>query len=218
MPFNPLPYDPDALEPFISREIMDLHYGRHHAGYHQALQEMVTRLNLNSRQNIQWILRNLDAFPEEARMVLRNQGGGHYNHELFWNCMKRNGGGRPIDELGNAISEAFGSYEDFQKLFIQHSMSVFGSGWCWLSLTPDLKLHIETTPNQDNPLMHGHTPIFGVDLWEHAYYLQYQNRRNDYLDAFFKIINWDFICERYRKLIAEISTSHPITQRPVSTR
>ncbi len=207
IPFSPLPYDPDALEPFISKEIMDLHYGRHHAGYHRVLQDAVARLNLTSRQTLESILRNLDSYPEEIRLTLRNHGGGHYNHDLFWRCMKRNGGGRPIDELGIAIDQAFGNYEQFQKEFTERSISLFGSGWCWLSLTQDQKIIIDTTPNQDNPLMQGQTPIFGIDLWEHAYYLQYQNRRADYIDSFFKIINWDFICDRYRKLTSSPSST-----------
>jgi Fe-Mn family superoxide dismutase len=212
IPFDPLPYDPDALEPFISKEIMDLHYGRHHAGYHRQLQDAVTKLNLTTRHSIESILRNLDSYPEDLRTTLRNHGGGHYNHNLFWHCMKRNGGGRPIDELGNAINEAFGNYEAFQKEFTANSLSLFGSGWCWLSLSQDKTLLIETTPNQDNPLMQGKTPIFGIDLWEHAYYLQYQNRRADYIEVFFKIINWDYICDRYRNLIAStITTQSPLT-------
>jgi Fe-Mn family superoxide dismutase len=211
VPFPPLPYDPDALEHFISRQIIDLHYGRHHASYHKKFQEAVDQLNLKSSTSIESILRNIDTYPEDIRLTLRNQGGGHYNHNLYWKCMKRNGGGRPIDELGNAINQAFGNYESFVDQFTKISLSVFGSGWCWLCLTQDQTITIETTPNQDNPIMQGRIPIFGIDLWEHAYYLQYHHRRADYIDSFFKIINWDYICDRYRKITTSSSTTSPLT-------
>jgi len=191
----PLGYDYDALEPHIDAETMKIHHDKHHAAYVAKLNTAVAAAPGLEKKSIEEILKALDAAPEAVRKDLRNQGGGHYNHTLFWQMLKK-GGGKPSGELAKAIDATFGSLDKWQEQFSDAAMKVFGSGWAWLVLR-DGKLAIESTPNQDNPISTGGLPVFGVDVWEHAYYLKYQNRRADYLKALPNVINWDFVSARY---------------------
>ncbi len=191
----PLPYAEDALEPAIDARTMGIHHSKHHAGYTNKLNAAIEGSDLVGK-SIEDILANLDAAPEDIRGALRNNGGGYVNHSLFWQIMSPYGTGEPKGELGSAIESAFGSYSDFKLAFSAAATSVFGSGWAWL-VTEGGALSIRRTANQDSPLMQGLTPILGIDVWEHAYYLQYQNRRADYIAAFFNIIHWDKVAELY---------------------
>ncbi|MBA4149689.1 MAG: superoxide dismutase [Verrucomicrobia bacterium] len=194
----PLPYAFDALAPHIDAATMEIHHGKHHAAYVKNLNDAVTEVPSLSRLSIEEIIRNLDKVPEKVRTKVRNNGGGHLNHALFWQMMKKNGGGEPKGELADAIQKSFGSYENFQERLSDAGAKQFGSGWAWLVLDGrDLK--VESTPNQDNPLSQGKIPLLGIDVWEHAYYLKYQNRRADYISAFYNVINWDFVAERYKQ-------------------
>ena len=192
----PLPYPFDALEPYIDKTTMEIHHDKHHGGY-------VTNLNkaLEGQPNLQslsidQLMAKIDTVPENIRTAVRNNGGGHWNHSLFWKIMKKGGGGEPKGDLAQAIKSAFGSFADFKTKFAAAGMGRFGSGWAWLVIK-DGKLAIESTPNQDNPLMSGTKAVFGVDVWEHAYYLKYQNRRADYLEAWWNVANWDAIADNY---------------------
>jgi Fe-Mn family superoxide dismutase len=195
----PLGYDYDALEPFIDAETMKIHHDKHHAAYVAKLNEAVAGVPGLEKKSIEDILINLSAVPESARTAVRNQGGGHANHALFWQTLKKNENGKPAGELAKAIDTAFGGFDKFQEKFAGDAAKVFGSGWAWL-LWKDKKLVIETTANQDSPLSSGAVPLLGVDVWEHAYYLKYQNRRPEYLKAFQNVINWDFVSDRYSKV------------------
>ncbi|RKD17228.1 superoxide dismutase [Pelobium manganitolerans] len=190
-----LPYASDALEPHIDKATMEIHHGKHHAAYVNNLNKALEGKDDSS--SIEEICKNVSKYPA----AVRNNGGGHFNHSLFWTVMKPNGGGEPTGELADAINSAFGSFEDFKKKFADAGATRFGSGWAWLIVDADGKLAVTSTPNQDNPLMDvaevQGTPILGVDVWEHAYYLNYQNRRPDYLAAFFNTINWDEVAKRY---------------------
>jgi Fe-Mn family superoxide dismutase len=192
----PLGYDYDALEPFIDAETMKLHHDKHHAAYVSKLNQAVAKLPGFERKPIEEVLANLDALPEEVRSDVRNQGGGHANHTLFWQMLKRNETARPTGALAKAIEKSFGSYDDFWGQFSGAAGRVFGSGWAWLAWRDD-KLAVETTPNQDSPLMTGATPLLGIDVWEHAYYLRYQDRRAEYVDAFQQVIHWPWVAERF---------------------
>ncbi|MBE9600598.1 superoxide dismutase [Pedobacter sp. MC2016-24] len=193
-----LPYATDALEPHIDKQTMEIHHGKHHQAY-------VTNLNKalegkpEANQSIEEIVKNISKFPA----AVRNNGGGHYNHSLFWEVIGPNKGGEPKGELANAINAAFGSFADFKTKFAEAGATRFGSGWAWLSVGADKKLVVSSTPNQDNPLMDiaevKGTPILGMDVWEHAYYLKYQNRRPDYISAFWNVVNWDAVAERFKK-------------------
>lgn len=192
-----LPYATDALEPHIDKQTMEIHHGKHHQAY-------VTNLNKalegkpEAGQSIDEIIKNISKFPP----AVRNNGGGHFNHSLFWEVIGPNKGGEPKGELADAINAAFGSFADFKTKFAEAGATRFGSGWAWLSVGPDKKLVVSSTPNQDNPLMDiaevKGTPILGMDVWEHAYYLKYQNRRPDYIAAFWNVINWDAVAERFK--------------------
>lgn len=192
-----LPYAYDALEPHIDARTMEIHHGKHHAGYTNNLNAAVENTDL-ANNSIEEILKNLDL----NNAAIRNNGGGFYNHTLFWNSMSPNGGGLPSGDLANAINETFGSFDSFKEQFSKAAATRFGSGWAWLCSTQG-KLSICSSSNQDNPLMPsigcGGTPILGIDVWEHAYYLNYQNRRPDYVAAFFNVINWDEVSSRYEK-------------------
>ena len=188
-----LPYGFDALEPNIDARTMEIHYTKHHNGY-------VTKLNAALEGTgidmpIESLVADLSAVPEDKRMAVRNNGGGHANHSLFWSIMCPKGGGEPTGALAAAIDETFGSFAAFQEAFSNAAATRFGSGWAWLSVDNG-KLIVESTANQDNPLMEGRTPVLGLDVWEHAYYLNYQNRRPDYISAFFNVVNWDAVAER----------------------
>lgn len=193
-----LPYATDALEPHIDKQTMEIHHGKHHQAY-------VTNLNKalegkpEASQSIEEIVKNISKFPA----AVRNNGGGHFNHSLFWEVIGPNKGGEPTGELADAINAAFGSFADFKTKFADAGATRFGSGWAWLSVGADQKLVVSSTPNQDNPLMDiaevKGTPILGMDVWEHAYYLKYQNRRPDYIAAFWSVVNWDAVAERFKK-------------------
>ena len=196
-----LPYATDALEPHIDKQTMEIHHGKHHQAY-------VTNLNKalegkpEATQSLDEIIKNIDKFPA----AVRNNGGGHYNHSLFWEVIGANKGGEPTGELAEAINAAFGSFADFKTKFAEAGATRFGSGWAWLSVGEDKKLVVSSTPNQDNPLMNvaevKGTPILGMDVWEHAYYLKYQNRRPDYIAAFWNVVNWDAVADRFKKATA----------------
>ena len=191
-----LDYAHDALEPHIDAKTMEIHHGKHHNGYTTKLNNAIEGTDLDGK-SIEDILHNLDV----SNTAVRNNGGGFYNHSLFWDVMGPNGGGNPSGELSNAINEAFGSYDGFKEAFTKAATTQFGSGWAWLLVGSDGKLHVSSTPNQDNPLMDvadvKGTPILGLDVWEHAYYLKYQNKRPDYVNAFFNVINWEEVAKRY---------------------
>lgn len=194
-----LPYAFDALEPHIDAKTMEIHHGKHHAGYVAKLNAAIEGTDLASK-SIEDLISNLSSVDEAKRGAVRNNGGGHYNHTLFWQILSPNGGGEPSGELAEAINSAFGSFADFKQKFSDAAATRFGSGWAWLCVKNG-KLCVCSTPNQDNPLMDiaecPGTPIAGLDVWEHAYYLNYQNRRPDYIAAFFNVINWDKVAELY---------------------
>ncbi len=192
-----LPYAHDALEPHIDARTMEIHHGKHHAGYTSKLNAAIEGTDMEGK-SIEELLAN-----HTDNNAIRNNGGGYYNHDLFWQIMSPSGGGEPSGELGEAIDSAFGSFENFKKKFSDAAAGQFGSGWAWLCVHPGGKLEVCSTPNQDNPLMPkagcGGKPILGLDVWEHAYYLNYQNRRPDYISAFWNVVNWDEVSSRYAK-------------------
>jgi len=189
----PLPYDPAALEPHINARTMEIHHGKHHAAYVANLNAALEGHPDLQKLRLEDLLLRLDRLPESIRMAVRNNGGGHANHSLFWRVMNARGGGAPAGDLAGAIQRDFGSFETMKKRFSQAAATRFGSGWAWLAVR-DGKLEVLSTPNQDTPLMDGARPILGLDVWEHAYYLDYQNRRPDYLAAVIdKLVNWDFV-------------------------
>jgi len=191
-----LPYAHDALTPHIDARTMEIHHGKHHAGYTKKLNAAIEGTDLEGK-SIEDILANLDM----SNGGVRNNGGGFYNHSLFWSVMSPNGGGAPSGAVADAINEAYGSYDEFKSTFAKAAGTRFGSGWAWLCVHPGGKVEVCSTPNQDNSLMPGvgcgGTPILGLDVWEHAYYLNYQNRRPDYVQAFFNVINWEEVNRRY---------------------
>ena len=193
-----LKYSFDALEPHIDTKTMQIHHGKHHAGYTNNLNNAIKGTDLET-MSIETILAELDL----NNAAVRNNGGGFFNHSLFWNVMSPNGGGVPSGDLASAINDSFGSFDEFKSTFSKAAGTRFGSGWAWLCVHPGGKLEVCSTPNQDNPLMKGigcgGQPILGLDVWEHAYYLNYQNRRPDYIFGFFNVINWDFVSELYSK-------------------
>lgn len=191
-----LPYAFDALEPHIDARTMEIHHDKHHAAYVTNLNKAIEGTDLGN-QSIEELVSKIDSVPENIRTAVRNNGGGHANHSLFWTIMAPGAGGAPSGELAQAIESEIGGFDAFKEKFTQAAMTRFGSGWAWLSLGGDKKLLVESTPNQDSPLMIGHTPILGIDVWEHAYYLNYQNRRPDYVAAFFNVIDWSAVANRY---------------------
>jgi Fe-Mn family superoxide dismutase len=193
----PLPYDYAALEPFIDEATMKLHHDKHHATYVTNLNAAIEKHPDLAKHTPDDLIKNLNSIPEDIRGVVRNSGGGHVNHTMFWAIMKPNGGGEPTGKIAEQITKDFGSFEDFKKLFNETTAKQFGSGWGWLVY--DGKLKIVTTPNQDNPLASGHYPILGNDVWEHAYYLKYNNRRPEYLAAWWNVVNWDEINKRFEE-------------------
>jgi len=194
----PLAYDYGALEPYIDTETMHLHHDKHHAAYVRNLNAALADHPDIAKQPVEELVKHLDRVPEAVRTAVRNNGGGHANHSFFWQAMQPHAPGQPKTELAKAIDAKFGSFSTFQEQFNKAALSVFGSGWAWLSLDDNKQLAIETTPNQDSPWMAGRTPVLGIDVWEHAYYLKYQNVRADYIAAFYKVISWDFANEQYR--------------------
>ena len=194
----PLGYDYDALEPYIDAETMKLHHDKHHAAYVSKLNAAVAEAPGLEKKTIREILTSLDTAPEAVRAALRNHGGGHANHTLFWKTLKKNENGKPVGELATAIDKTFGNFGKFQDAFGAAALKVFGSGWAWLVLR-DTALAIETSANQDTPISTGGIPLLALDVWEHAYYLKYQNRRADYIKAFQSVIDWDFVSGRFAK-------------------
>ena len=190
-----LPFAYDALEPHIDARTMEIHHGKHHNGYVTKVNAALEGSDLGEN-SIENLIADLNSVPEAARGAVRNNGGGHANHSLFWSVMSPEGGGEPTGELADAINSEFGSFDGFKEKFAAAAGTRFGSGWAWLSVDNG-KLVVESTPNQDNPLMDGRTPILGLDVWEHAYYLHYQNRRPDYVGAFFNVIDWNAVAARY---------------------
>lgn len=193
----PLPYAEDALEPHIDARTMSIHHDKHHAGYTNNLNAALEGHADLAGKSIEALLGDLNAVPESIRMAVRNNGGGYANHSLFWEIMGPNGGGEPTGELAKAIDSTFGSFAAFKEQFAKAAATRFGSGWAWLYVDGKGKLAISSTPNQDTPLMDGNTPILGLDVWEHAYYLNYQNRRPDYISAWWNVVNWDAVAARY---------------------
>ncbi len=193
----PLPYAFDALEPHIDAKTMEIHHGKHHQAYVNNLNAALEKAPELQNKSLDELLKNLNAAPEAVRTAIRNNGGGHWNHTMFWQIMAPNAGGNPSGALGDAITKAFGGFDKFKEQLNAAGVARFGSGWAWLIVERGGGLKIESTPNQDNPLMEGKTAILGVDVWEHAYYLKYQNRRPDYLAAWWNVANWKEIGKRF---------------------
>lgn len=191
-----LPYPEDALEPHIDATTMNIHRTKHHQTYVTNLNNAVAGTEWENK-SIEEILRNIDKVPADKKTAIVNNGGGHHNHSLFWKILSPQGGGQPSGELASAINAKFGSFDEFKNKVNQAGATRFGSGWAWLVVKSDGSLDVYSTANQDSPLMQGDTPIFGVDVWEHAYYLKYQNRRPDYVAAFWNVVNWDEVARRY---------------------
>ncbi|MBZ9533089.1 superoxide dismutase [Cytobacillus oceanisediminis] len=191
-----LPYAYDALEPHIDKETMNIHHTKHHNTYVTNLNNALEGNEALLSKTVEELVSNLDAVPEAARTAVRNNGGGHANHSLFWEVISPNGGDQPTGDLAAAIDSKFGSFENFKEEFSKAATTRFGSGWAWLVVNNG-ELEVTSTPNQDNPLMEGKTPVLGLDVWEHAYYLNYQNRRPEYISAFFNVINWDEVAKRF---------------------
>src|SRR5271169_3695775 len=193
----PLPYAPDALEPHIDKMTMEIHHGKHHAAYVTNLNKALESAPDLAGKSVEELLAdNCAIVPESIRTAVRNNGGGHINHSMFWKIMKAGGGGAPVGNVAAAIQSTFGSFDDFKTKFNQAATTRFGSGWAWLFFK-DGKLTLESLPNQDSPIMTGGKPVMGLDVWEHAYYLKYQNRRPEYIEAWWNVVNWDQIAENF---------------------
>ena len=192
----PLPYAYNALEPHIDEQTMHLHHDKHHAAYVTKLNGAVEKHPDLQKKSPEELIRNISSLPEDIRGVVRNNGGGHVNHTMFWQIMGPNKGGAPSGAIADAINKAFGGFDAFKEKFEAAGVNQFGSGWAWLVRTKSGEFQVKSTPNQDNPMMNGEFPVFGNDVWEHAYYLKYQNRRPDYLKAWWNVVNWDEINKR----------------------
>lgn len=192
-----LPYSFDALEPHIDARTMEIHHDKHHAGYIAKVNAALEGTDLEDK-TIEEVIANIDAVPSDKRLAVRNNGGGHANHSLFWTILSPDGGGEPTGELAEAINSSFGSFDAFKEAFAAAAATRFGSGWAWLVVESG-ELKVESTANQDSPLMDGKTPILGLDVWEHAYYLNYQNKRPDYIAAFWNIVNWEEVARRFNE-------------------
>ena len=203
MSFNvpDLRYAFEALEPFIDAETMRIHHDKHHGAYVANLNKAVDGTEY-SVWSIEALVRDWAKLPGEIKTTIRNNGGGHYNHSLFWDTMSPAAGGNPSGSFASAIDRELGGFDAFKSELIKAALARFGSGWSWLSLDPNKKLIVESTPNQDNPLSENRFPILGIDVWEHAYYLKYQNRRADYLEAFFSVVDWKAVSLRYEKAMS----------------
>ena len=200
MSFTPpsLPYDPAALEPHIDKQTMEIHHGKHHQAYVNNLNAALEKHPDLQSKSAEDLIKHLSAVPEDIRTAVRNNGGGHVNHTMFWQIMAPNAGGAPTGAIADAINSSFGSFDSFKEQFAKAGVGRFGSGWAWV-IDSGGKLAIESTPNQDNPMMDGKKPVFGIDVWEHAYYLKYQNRRPDYITAWWNVVNWAEINKRLAK-------------------
>lgn len=194
-----LPYDYNALEPHIDAKTMEIHHTKHHQGYVNKLNDALEKHPGLKNKSVEELLKDLNSIPQDIRTAVRNNGGGHANHTLFWPCMSPSGGGSPRGEIADAINKKFGSFEKFKEQFSAEAAGRFGSGWAWLCVDSGRDLVLTSTPNQDSPLSEGLTPILGLDVWEHAYYLNYQNRRPDYINAWWNVVNWDQVSKNYSR-------------------
>lgn len=192
-----LPYSFDALEPHIDAKTMEIHHDKHHAAYVTKVNDALAGTDMEG-QPIEMVLSNIELLPEGVQTAVQNNGGGHANHTLFWSILSPDGGGEPSGALADALNDTFGGFDAFKEKFAAAAAQRFGSGWAWLSVTPN-GLTVESSPNQDSPLMDGHVPILGLDVWEHAYYLNYQNRRPDYIEAFWNVVSWDEVGRRFEE-------------------
>ena len=191
-----LPYPYDALEPHIDEATMRVHHDKHHQAYVDKANGALEGTDL-ADADVEQVLTSLSSLPEDKQAAVRNNAGGHYNHTLFWQMLSPDGGGEPGGELGSAMAEKFGSFDAFKDEFKNAGIARFGSGWAWLVKDASGGLAVVSTPNQDSPISDGQTPLLGCDVWEHAYYLKYQNKRPDYIDAFWNVVNWDYVAERF---------------------
>lgn len=197
----PLPFSPDALEPHLDAETMLLHHGKHHAAYVNQLNKALAPHSKYHQQSLEHLLAHLDLLPPEIITTVRNNGGGHTNHSLFWKSLTPSRSEPPTGDFLQAVQETFGSFANLQEQMTKAALSVFGSGWAWLSLDSTHKLRVESLPNQDSPLIFSRQPVFGIDVWEHAYYLRYQNRRADYLKAIWNVVDWQYVAGHYTELM-----------------
>ncbi len=202
MPYSlpALPYAYDALEPHFDARTMEIHHGKHHQTYVNNLNAALEQAGLPA-QPVETLIADLDALPESIRGAVRNNGGGHANHSLFWETIGPNAGGQPTGALADAINSELGGFDKFKEDFAKAATTRFGSGWAWLSVDKAGKLAVSSTPNQDSPIMEGNTPLLGLDVWEHAYYLKYQNKRPDYIAAFWNVVNWEEVGKRYEAAV-----------------
>ena len=194
----PLPYGYDALEPYIDAQTMQIHHDKHHQAYTDKLNAALEKYPDLQSKSVEELLKDLDSVPEEIRPAVRNHGGGYFNHSLFWLMMKKGGGGEPEGDLAEAIRGEFGSFAAFKEQFSTAAATVFGSGWAWLVMDKSGELAIVTTPNQDSPVSTGQRPLLALDVWEHAYYLKYQNRRPEYIENWWQVVNWDQVEENFK--------------------
>ncbi len=194
----PLPYDASALEPHIDAQTMTIHHDKHHQAYVTNLNNAVQGTEFENMDPVE-LIKNLDRVPQDKRTAVRNNGGGHVNHSMFWQLMGPNGGGEPTGAFGEAVRSTFDSFDAMKDAVNKAGAGQFGSGWAWVVVNGSGQLEVTSTPNQDSPLMNGSTPVLGVDVWEHAYYLKYQNRRPDYLNAWWNTVNWDAVNQRYEQ-------------------
>ena len=195
-----LDYPYDALEPHIDKMTMEIHHTKHHQTYVDNLNKAVEGYKEYQEMDIKELIAKLNSLPEEIKTAVRNNGGGHLNHSIFWKIMSPNGGGEPVGEVAKKIDEDLGGFDKFKEKFKKAALGRFGSGWAWLVVNKDGKFEIVSTPNQDNPVSEGKEPLLGIDVWEHAYYLKYQNRRADYIDAWFNVVDWNKVEERYKEI------------------
>lgn len=193
-----LSYDYNALEPYIDARTMEIHYSKHHQGYVNNLNAALEKHPELQDRSLESLISDLNSVPEDIRTAVRNNGGGHANHSLFWPCMEPGGSGEPQGEISDQITSAFGNFDNFKQEFSKAATTRFGSGWAWLCVGSDGNLVITSTPNQDNPLSQGLKPVLGLDVWEHAYYLNYQNRRPDYIKAWWSVVNWNKVADNYK--------------------
>lgn len=195
-----LDYPYDALEPHIDKMTMEIHHTKHHQTYVDNLNKAVEGYKEYQEMDIKELIAKLNSLPEEIKTAVRNNGGGHLNHSIFWKIMSPNGGGEPVGEVAKKIDEDLGGFDKFKEEFKKAALGRFGSGWAWLVVNKDGKFEIVSTPNQDNPVSEGKEPLLGIDVWEHAYYLKYQNRRADYIDAWFNVVDWNKVEKRYKEI------------------
>lgn len=196
----PLPYDYAALEPHIDARTVEIHYTKHHQGYVNKLNDALKTAPEWQNKPLEELLVSLDKLPASIRVAVRNNGGGHFAHSLYWQCMKKNGGGTPTGEIADSIKKSFGSFEEFKKKFTEVASTFFGSGWVWLCLKADGSMTILATPGHDVPMQQGMQPLLVIDVWEHAYYLKYQNRRPEHIDNWWDLVNWDFVQKQYEQM------------------